>query len=400
MSPYPLRILFVTPHYKPYMGGTERLVEQFTKQYAAREEVEQIGILTSHYEVPIRKMKGLKDKETIDKGVMVYRVSGTPAPLPSFLSLLPEIYRPGTFADVLSDFKPNVIHLICDCWTYPNLLMTYLKPRGAVVVFTLSYHPIPWWKVRKKMGNFVITQRSDVVTAVSLREKQEIETNYHISPEKIYKQAWGVNQMGISVKKTNPITVLSVGRVGGHKNQRFLIKAWIKARPFFQKKARLLVVGRDKGGEDGMSALKKVVKRHSLDTEILFTGEVEDKMLRRLYQTSHIYALFSRYESFGLSYLEAMSAGLPVITWENDVTREILAKGAILTKRNSIPDAVKALTMLVNTETKREILGREAFEHARGYTWDTVAEKFLRLYQYHLEKKNYDLRLTELYQAI
>ena len=66
---------------------------------------------------------------------------------------------------------------------------------------------------------------------------------------------------------------------------------------------------------------------------MIITGEVQDDELIAWYSKSHVFALFSHYEAFGLVYFEAMTHGLPVFTHDVGANRELLVKGAEVVAR-------------------------------------------------------------------
>ncbi len=112
------------------------------------------------------------------------------------------------------------------------------------------------------------------------------------------------------------------------------------------------------------------------------TGEVSDEELLEWYTRSDVLALFSQYEAFGLVFFEAMVHGVPVLTHDVGANRELLAKGAVVVPRFDEASAVAELVRLVNNDDHRRRLGQEARDYAvREYTWSTVAERYVRIYQ-------------------
>src|SRR5207302_5594746 len=81
----PLRVLFVTPYYKPYLGGIERAIEQLGGSLLA--DGHDVGVLTTHYAFPRRRMPGLPARQTIDGGVQLYRLPSWPRRAPPYFSV-------------------------------------------------------------------------------------------------------------------------------------------------------------------------------------------------------------------------------------------------------------------------------------------------------------------------
>ena len=45
----PLRVLFLTPYFRPYLGGIERAIEQLAFQLIDSQSVEAVAVLTTKY---------------------------------------------------------------------------------------------------------------------------------------------------------------------------------------------------------------------------------------------------------------------------------------------------------------------------------------------------------------
>ncbi|MBC8280318.1 MAG: glycosyltransferase family 4 protein, partial [Chloroflexi bacterium] len=175
-----------------------------------------------------------------------------------------------------------------------------------------------------------------------------------------------------------PLTVLCVGRVGSHKGQRWLLDTYLKARSQFDRPVRLVLVGRDEGGT---AEIERLIAEQSLQDEVVVAGEVSDSELAEWYAEADLFALFSRYEAFGLVYLEAMAHGTPVLTHDVGANREVLLQGSVLVSKFDEDAAVNELVRLVNNDEVRWDLGAQAQRYAlTEFAWPVVAEKYLELY--------------------
>ncbi|MHB8576445.1 MAG: hypothetical protein ACYDCQ_14065, partial [Dehalococcoidia bacterium] len=87
MNDAPLRVLYLTPYYKPYLGGIERVIERMSAGMLRRPDVEAVGVLTTHFEFPRHFMPGLPERERMDGGVEVIRLPAWPAVAPPYFSV-------------------------------------------------------------------------------------------------------------------------------------------------------------------------------------------------------------------------------------------------------------------------------------------------------------------------
>src|SRR5947209_6806547 len=104
-----MRILFVNPYYKPYLGGIERIIERLSAELGKQARVAAVGVLTTRAFFPDRWMPDLPAHEVID-GVEVFRLTFKPAVIrPFFHARLAGYFSPDV-PRVLRRFRPDVIH--------------------------------------------------------------------------------------------------------------------------------------------------------------------------------------------------------------------------------------------------------------------------------------------------
>lgn len=102
-------------------------------------------------------------------------------------------------------------------------------------------------------------------------------------------------------------TFLSVGRIDFNKGFDILIPAFKKAD--FGTKVSLKIVGKGEYEEE----LLEIIKREELTEQIELIGSLNRKEIADLMKECDAFVLASRSETFGVVYIEALAAGLPVI---------------------------------------------------------------------------------------
>ncbi|WP_144729740.1 glycosyltransferase [Extensimonas perlucida] len=131
----------------------------------------------------------------------------------------------------------------------------------------------------------------------------------------------------------------------------------------------LIIVGT--GPEKG--ALEAEVERLGVGSTTLFAGHVDDPT--PFYQKATVFGMCSRYEGFGLTLIEAMSAGLPVVAMDCESgPREVLdgGKAGVLTPDSDEGAFTDALAHLLTDDTARShyaVLGRA---RAATYTSERI----------------------------
>lgn len=385
-----IRVLFLTPYFRPYLGGIERAIEGLAFEYLSSPHVEAVGVLTSKYAFPRIPHPRWPDRETTSEGITILRLSSFPLKSIPLYSVPLVWFPPTQVRRYVSEFDPTVVHFVGDGWFWGHI-WTWLWARDrAKLVFTPSFHSLSWNRQWLRLFNIPLCRVVDHIVALTELERDRLRKAYCVPATKLAVIGWGVNTPGAAVKDESnpvdlrgrahsPVQILCVGRLGDHKGQMWLLESYRRARARFQNPARLVFVGRDEGRQADIQA---AVRDYGLEQEVAITGEVSDEELERWYAESDAFALFSRYEAFGLVFFEAMANGLPVLTHDVGANRELLARGAVVVPPFHSAAAEAALVRLVNDGDWRKNLGSEGKSNALSrFTWPVVAERYLELYR-------------------
>lgn len=115
---------------------------------------------------------------------------------------------------------------------------------------------------------------------------------------------------------------VSVGRIGEEKNPRLLLTGFIDA---LNKglQAKLLFVG------DGpqLNALKSYVRRSGMTDHVFFAGRVEPDKVPLYYRAGNVFVNASTSETQGLTYLEALCSGIPLLVHADPCLAHVLREG-------------------------------------------------------------------------
>ena len=122
--------------------------------------------------------------------------------------------------------------------------------------------------------------------------------------------------------------------------------------------------------------LKNLIKKHRLEKQVILAGttnNVTEELLK-----ASIFVFPSAYEGFPLAMTEAMSAGLPVVGFNNALAvNEMIAVGenGFLSDYNT--DAFAAcLEKMINNEPMRLEMGATAIDSIKAYSADTIYGKW------------------------
>jgi N-acetyl-alpha-D-glucosaminyl L-malate synthase BshA len=141
--------------------------------------------------------------------------------------------------------------------------------------------------------------------------------------------------------------------------------------------ARLLLVG--EGPELGLA--RELVGELGIRDITLFTGSCAH--MGEVLRCGHLFALLSEYESFGLSVLEAMACGVPILASDAGGLKEVVEHGktGFLCKVGDIAAAAENALGVLSDRSKWEAMSRAAAERAHGiFGLDRVVKQYEDFY--------------------
>lgn len=121
-------------------------------------------------------------------------------------------------------------------------------------------------------------------------------------------------------------------------------------------------------------------------TRVVFHGWLDNRSaeLDALYESSDIFVLPSERENFPVALMEAMAAGMAVITTEGTGCAEVVGDTAVLVPPRSAPALRAAILELTADPERCRRLGSAARERVeRHLSWTSVADRYLELYELH-----------------
>jgi glycosyltransferase involved in cell wall biosynthesis len=126
---------------------------------------------------------------------------------------------------------------------------------------------------------------------------------------------------------------------------------------------------------------KKMVKDLSLDEQVIFTGEISYTGVAKEINNADAMIHFTRYETFGCVIAESLCSGLPVITTDLDVTKELVTDGVngLLVKESDVKDLADKILYFMNDNFKIDSR-KVAEENQQKFNYQRVGKMFDDLY--------------------
>jgi UDP-glucose:(heptosyl)LPS alpha-1,3-glucosyltransferase len=139
----------------------------------------------------------------------------------------------------------------------------------------------------------------------------------------------------------------------------------------------LLVAGRDR-----ISRFSRIASEQNCQAEVHFLGQVDNVL--SIYAASDLLLLPSLYEPYGLSPLEAMSCGKPIIITKQCGIAELLEngrEGLLLNSPKQTDPAVSFIAELLVNPSLKEAIGRSARETAEKLSAEIYAKNLTAVYE-------------------
>lgn len=171
--------------------------------------------------------------------------------------------------------------------------------------------------------------------------------------------------------------VVYVGGLDPRKNSALMLKAFreVAAAARLARRAPpvLAMVGRYTE-ERGYPHFLRTVAELGLGPDVVETGFLEDAALLKLFRIAALFFFPSLYEGFGLPPLEAMAAGVPVVSSRASAMAETVGDAALTFDPASVDEAVAAMLAVLENREVAQRLRDAGPAQARRYTWRRTAE--------------------------
>ena len=168
--------------------------------------------------------------------------------------------------------------------------------------------------------------------------------------------------------------ILNVGVIQTRKNTLHMLKA-LQMLP---SQYKLVLCG---GNGYGAEAIHQFIRTESLGERVKVLGHIDDAQLARLYQAASVFLFPSLEEGFGIPVLEAMAAGVPVVTSDVSSMPEVGGDAALYVDPLDPGDIAGKVARAAEDAALREEMIEKGLARAREFTWRRTAEATLAVYE-------------------
>lgn len=185
----------------------------------------------------------------------------------------------------------------------------------------------------------------------------------------------GVDDRFLLIKHEPENILLYIGRMEVYMKGLDMLISSVKSVLEENKTVRLIFGG--KGNEVDKKTLEKIAVETEIIKQIIFKGYVSEKEKDNLFSKALLFLSPSRFETFGISLLEAMSASVPAVVFDIPDFKWIPNDCVIKIPCFDVRKYGEVVQYLIDHPHEREALGYRAREFARNFSWDESARKYV-----------------------
>lgn len=202
---------------------------------------------------------------------------------------------------------------------------------------------------------------------------ESIKNKIHVIPNGI-DDKWFTIQL-MNKKLSDKLHLLYTGTLNKNKNLMTVLKLVKKLQE--EGKDVYLNVAGDGPLKDELIAH---TNQEGLKNRVQFYGNVSKEELINLADQSHIFILPSYKETFGISYIEAISRGVPVIYTRNEGIDGYFPEGSVgySTDPDDVNEMSEKLNLIIDSY---EQISRNCISEAKRFNWEDIAKTYVDLYK-------------------
>ena len=247
------------------------------------------------------------------------------------------------------------------------------KTIGFVYDLAFEFYPdcYPDSLAKLRKNTKYLVKKADYLVTISKSSKKDIIQLYNVPEQKIKVFYPGVGSTFTPHGQKHSLGAsyfLFVGALKRLKNIPFIIKGFTKFLTQSKQNFYLVIAGGDLWFDPKISKTNPKIK---------LLGYVPEKNLPALYRGTMAFISPSLYEGFGMTLLEAMACGCPVITTDKGAMPEVVGKAGILVDPYNIDELVRAMKKISEDKSLRITIRDKGLKQGRQFTWEQFTQGIL-----------------------
>ena len=368
-----------------YDNNRNKVHGSFFREQATKLQESGVKVTVAYNEIwPLTLMGKVKEKSglsfNVEKGLRTYRyknynfIPKHPLMFNIFDKRMEKLYK----EVVKNEGKVDVIHAQSSLWG--GISAAYVAKKYNIPLVITEHSSVKRGQyVRESYYKRIVNsyKSADAIIAVGNGLKKEIEELTNRKDIKVIGNLVDLSLFNIrNIKRENDEFIFfSVAFLEGEKGLDTLIKAF--SMRFNNEKVRLVI------GGDGSQRqwLEGIAKNEGIENQVTFTGALSREEVAEWMNKCDAFVLPSRYETFGVVYIEALASGKPVIGTFNGGAEDIVTKDVgILVNIDNIKELSDAMDYIRknNKEYQYDKLRKYCTEK---FSANVIIKKIINVYK-------------------
>ena len=401
-----MKIGIFTDQYYPMISGVVTSIKMLYEGLSALGH--EVYIFT--FRVNMKKLTPLQKEELESKNVIF--INGMRYPFKSVKD-----YR-FTFSytktlNKIKEYNLDVIHVQTE-FSISKIAMRASKKFGIPIIHTLhtSYkdyiqYLFPHLDKRfhrqlmyleKKWFTGPISEASQVEIVPTKKVIQDFEL-YGVKNQDVEIVPTGIEIERFQIQNANPLMIREIkdkykindtdfifayiGRTSKEKNIEMLIEAFAMAFTNTPHVKFMLV-----GGGPELDDLKKYAEKQGITNQMIFTDLVPWEEVPQYYHIFNIFMNASKSETQGLTYIEALSSGTPVLVQSDEAVEGLIEEGYNGFIFDSLEECIDKMSYIFNNQEVLLDMKKNATLTSKEYSKEKFAQSVLKIYEEAIKKYN------------
>lgn len=249
---------------------------------------------------------------------------------------------------------------------------TTLSKLTGILLNTFNTVIAPTEKVKEKLESYRVDVNIEIIpTGIDLEKFQKDIT--------MQEKAELLSKYGLSIEDN---ILIYVGRIAEEKNIEEILEFYNKSLKHVGN-TKLLIVG----GGPCLSKLKEMTKEYDIEDYVKFTGMINSSEVYKYYKLGSIFVTASTSETQGITYIEALASGLPVLCRWDLCIKDLIINGKTGFTYENEEQFISGLFNIISHNNLGKDMGSDIKNMADSYSSEAFGLKVLNIYNNVLSNK-------------
>lgn len=245
---------------------------------------------------------------------------------------------------------------------------------------------------RKSMVN-TSAQKADCIIANSISNHDDIVRYLRVPPEKVViiheavnKEQFRTNipqdeiESKLREKHVTKPFILNVSAIWSYKNQLNIVRAYAQLVREQAIPHSLVFIGGSDTQPEYAAKVRGLVAEFGLEDRVHFVGYLPHSEIIYFYRSADVFVYPSLFETFGLTLLEAMACGTPIVCSDRGSLPEIVADAGLIVNPENVSEIAGAIQRILHDSSLRDTLVRNGLKRLADFSWEKTAERTREVY--------------------